>query len=198
LAGGIACPTIRNRGARKINRVAGPVGDHLHHVGIADLARIFDALLQRTHPDIFIVEQRQNGGVNGGGIDQRFVALYVNNQFGCIGGCNFGYAVGTRDMVRARHTYRRAETACGRRYAFIVRGDGDTGQVTGLGCTFEDMLQHRLGADSSERFAWEAGRGETRRDHAQNFTAHRRFYHKRAVLHSWKKERLGSCDGPAI
>src|ERR1039457_1255452 len=189
---------IRNGGPRKIDRVAGPVRDHLHYVGIADLARILDALLQRTHLDILVVEQRQNGGVNRGGIDQRLVALYVYDQFGCIGGGHFRHPVGTRGVVRARHTHRRAEAARGGGNAFIVGGDNDDGQVTGFGGAFEYMLQHRLGADSSERLAWETGRSVTRRDNAQNFTAHRRFYHGIAVLHSWKKERLGSCDRPAI
>src|ERR1022692_3386902 len=109
-----------------------------------------------------------------------------------------GTPVGTRGVVRARHTHRRAEAARGGGNAFIVGGDNYAGQVTGLGGAFEYMLQHRLGADSSERLAWETGRSVTRRDNAQNFTAHRRFYHGIAVLHSWKKERLGSCDRPAI
>ena len=46
-----ASRTIGNRAARKINRVAVAVGHHLHHVGIGDLARILDALLQRAHDD---------------------------------------------------------------------------------------------------------------------------------------------------
>src|SRR5450631_29619 len=101
-------------------------------------------------------------------------------------------------MVRARHTHRRAESACSLSYAFGVGGDGDAGQIAGLGGSFVYMLQHRLGADSSEGLSWKTGRGITSRDNAQNCTAHRRFYHKSAVLHSWKKERLGSCDRPAI
>src|ERR1039458_6961851 len=108
--------------------------------------------------------ERRAPTLSSSGIDQRLVALYIYDQFGCIGGCHFRHPVGTRAVVRARHTHRRAEAARGGGDAFIVGGDNDAGQVTGLGGAFEYMLQHRLGADSSERLAWETGRSVTRRD----------------------------------
>ena len=63
-------------------------------------------LLQRAHDDLGIVRQRQDGGVDGGGIDQRLVALDVDHHFGVLGGGHFRHAVGARKVVRAGHAYR--------------------------------------------------------------------------------------------
>ncbi len=49
------------------------------------------------------------------------------------------------------------------------------------------MLKHQSGTDSSESFAGKTGRCEARGNNTQNFTRHRRFYHKSAVLHLGEK-----------
>src|SRR5215208_7188659 len=45
----LAVADVGNSRARKIDRIAGTVRDYFDHVRIADLARIFDPLLQRAH-----------------------------------------------------------------------------------------------------------------------------------------------------
>lgn len=40
-----------------------------------------------------------DGGVDGGGIDQGFVALDIDHEFSVAGGRNFGHAIGARDAA---------------------------------------------------------------------------------------------------
>src|SRR5580700_905888 len=60
-APGAALPAIGYGTARKVNRVSGMVNDHLDHVGVGDLARVFDALLERAHDDSAVVGHGQDG-----------------------------------------------------------------------------------------------------------------------------------------
>jgi len=71
---------IGNRAARKINCVAGQVGDHLDDVRIVYFRRIFDALGQRRHGNIRIAGQRQHGRVDSRRIEQRFIALNIDDH----------------------------------------------------------------------------------------------------------------------
>ena len=103
----------RNRAAGKINRVAGQIGDHFHHVRIGDLARILDALLERGHGNVGIVQQRQRRGVDGRRIDQRLVALDVDDHLRVVGRGDFGHAVGSGEMIGARHLHLCAKSPRG-------------------------------------------------------------------------------------
>jgi Ca-activated chloride channel family protein len=49
------------------------------------------------------------------------------------------------------------------------------------------MLEHGFRGDGDESLTWETRRSEPSRDHAQNFTGHRRSYHKINMLDSKKK-----------
>src|SRR5438046_8600417 len=52
------------------------------------------------------------------------------------------------------------------------------------------MLQHGFGSNGGQDFAGETGRLESGRNDAENFTRHRRSYHKSGVLDSGKKGKL--------
>ena len=55
---------------------------------------------------LWLVEQRKRRGIDRGRIDQRLVALNVDDQIGGFGGRHFGHAVGSREMIGARHPHR--------------------------------------------------------------------------------------------
>ncbi len=120
------------------------------------------------------MDQRQDGGIDGGRIDQRLIALNVHNYVGVFGRCNFRGAVCTRKMIGARQTYDCSELPGGLHDAIVVGGDDCAGQVTGLGGTFIDVLEHGFGGDLGENFTRKTSGREARGNHAQYFTRHRR------------------------
>ncbi len=58
-----------------------------------------------------LVRQRQDGGIDGGGVDQRLVALDIDDNVGIFSGCNFCNPICTRKVIGARHPYKRSEQA---------------------------------------------------------------------------------------
>ena len=118
------------------------VGHHFHHIRVGDLGRIFDPLLQRAHDDFGIVNQRQNRGIDGIGIDQRFVALNVDDDFRGFGGGDLGDAVRAGQVVGAGHADAGAEISCNFVHSLVVCGNYRACQITRLGGTFVHVLQH--------------------------------------------------------
>ncbi len=91
------------------------------------------------------MDQRQDGGIDRGRVDQRLVALNIHDDLRVLGRSHFGHAVGTRKVVGARHPHRRSERACGVEYALVVGGNDGAGEVAGLLGTLVDVLQHGFG-----------------------------------------------------
>ena len=69
------------------------------------------------------MNQWQNGGVNGRGIDQRLVPLDVHHDLRVLGGGNFGHAVRAGQMIAARHPHRGSEASCGGSHTLVVGND---------------------------------------------------------------------------
>jgi len=114
----------------------------------------------------------KNGGVNGLGINQRFVALDVHVERGRFGCSNFGKTIRAREMIGTRHTHTAAELPNGDCNALVVRGNDHVGQIARCLGTLIDVLQHRLSSKSSERFSRETGGGKSGGDNAQNPRPH--------------------------
>ena len=129
----------------------------------------------------------QDGGVDRGRIDQRLVALDVDDHLGVFGGGHFGHAVGAGEVVGARHPHARAETPCGFVDPLVVGGNDRACQVARLGGPFVDVLEHGFGGDGGQDFAGKTGGGKPRGNHAQDFTRHTRSYHKTPMLDLGKK-----------
>ncbi len=124
------------------------------------------------------MNQGQNGGIDGGGIDQRLVALNVDDDVAGFGGGSFRHAVGAGGVVGARHSHLCAEIPCDLAYAFVISGNQDAAKVSRLGGALVNVLQHGAMGDGSENFTGKTSGGKTGGDHAQNFTRHKRSYHK--------------------
>ena len=174
----------RDRRARKVDGVAarGP-SPPSPRSGSSISRRILDPLLQCAHGDVGIVGQRQDGGVDGGRIDQRLVALDVHDQFG----------VCRRRPPRPRGRCRRggrsgscARGAPKRRASAKIRSSSVAiimlVQVSRLRGPFAHVLQHGFAGDGGESFAGKTGGGEPGRNNAQNFARHRRSYHENAAV----------------
>ena len=130
---------------------------------------------QRAHRRIRIVEHRKNCRVDRGRIDQRLVALNVDDQprLGMSRG-DLRHAIGAREMIGARHRHLRPEAPRFGVDALVVGGDHDARKVPRHGNTLVNMLQHRFGADFGESFSRKPRRRVTRRNDTQNFAVHRR------------------------
>ena len=76
------------------------------------------------------MDHGQDRGVDGGRVDQRFVALDIDDDFGIFGGGRFGHTVGTGKVIGARHTYTRAEIFCGGIYPIIIGGNENARKVS--------------------------------------------------------------------
>ena len=63
------------------------------------------------------------------GVDQRLVALNVDDQLGGIGGSHLGRAIGAGGVVGAGHADGRPEVSGFFEDAFIVSGNRNAGQV---------------------------------------------------------------------
>jgi Ca-activated chloride channel family protein len=194
--GSCPVPIIGNGTARKINRIARVVRHYLDDVRIGDLARVLDSLFQRGHLYVRFVNQRKDGGIDGGGIYKRFIALDIDDYFSSFGCRNFRNAICTRNVVGSRHTHTRSEGSGCFEDSFIVCGNDCAGKIPGLRDPFIHMLKHWFRGNWGQNFAGKASGGEARRDHAQDFTRHTRSYHKTAMLDLGKKGWL-ACMLPS-
>src|SRR5262249_22728763 len=104
------------------------------------------------HQRFFVVEDAENGGVDGGGIDQGLVALDVHDDVGVGCGGDFGDTVGSGGMVGARHSHTGLEIGGGGEGSFVVGGDDDVRQVARLRGSLPHVLQHGFTGNRDEGF----------------------------------------------
>ena len=185
-------PDVRDRLPREIQRVTLTIGDHLYHVGIVDLPGVFDPLLERRHDHRRIVHQRQNRRVDGGGVDQRFVALNVDDNFSTFRRRRFRHAVRARNVVCSRHPHRRPKTSCDFAHSRVICGNNRACQVASLGRALVHVLQHGFRGNEGQNLAGKTGRGNPGGNYAQNFTRHMRSYHSCAMLNLDQQREAGT------
>ena len=113
---------------RKINCIAGQIGDDLHHVRIRDFARIVYFFLEGGHGKAGGGKHGSNRGVDGTGINQGFIALDVDDDVRIFGGCDFGDAVCAGGVVRAGHADACAERAGGLEHHVAIGGNDRAGE----------------------------------------------------------------------
>jgi hypothetical protein len=139
---------IGNGAARKVDRVAGGIGDYLYHVGIGDFARM-------SSMRFLSVAITTSGSCTRGRMAVSMAAGSISGSSPWIlttisaffGGGHFGHAVGAGEMVGAGHDDARPETSCDRMNPGIVGGNNRAGQIAGLAGTFVDVLQHGFGGN---------------------------------------------------
>src|ERR1039458_4720762 len=101
---------------------------------------VFHAFLERPHDQVRLVDQGQDSGVDGGGRDQRFVALDVDNNSGVFGGSHFGHPVRAGEVIGARHAHTRAETFCDAVHSLVIGSNDHAGEVSRQRGTFVHVL----------------------------------------------------------
>jgi hypothetical protein len=109
-------------------------------------------------------------GVDGGGVNQRLVALYVDVNVGGDVDGYFGDTVGTSTMVGAGQDSFGAEGGDGVLDALVFGGNYDAGSAGSFAEALDNVLDHRTAGDLGQRLAGEANRGVARRhDHQYIF-----------------------------
>ena len=125
-----------------------------------------------------VVQQRKQRGIDRAGIDQRLIALNVDDQFGVgKGGRDFRHTIGTGKMVFSGHLDTGAKASGFVADALVVGGDNDGGKIARHGDTLVNMFQHGSGVETGKSFSGEAGRCVPGRNNAQDFRRHTRSYH---------------------
>ena len=99
-----------------------------------------------------IRRQRQHGGVDGRGIDQRLVALNVHDHLGGVRGRDFGHAIGAGAMIARASSEPRAERPRCVIDALVVGSDNHLGKIARLASPLINMLQHGLTGDRVRDF----------------------------------------------
>ena len=77
------------------------LGDDFDYIGIIDIGGIDDVLLQSAHRDRFVAMDGQDSGINGFGIDEWLVALYVDEEIAVLRGSDFRNAISAGGVVAA-------------------------------------------------------------------------------------------------
>src|SRR5262249_21325729 len=131
-------------------------------------------------------------------VDERFVPLYIDDDFSRIGGRCFRYTIGSGDVIRPGHANVAAETSCRFEHTFVIRRDEHARQITGHAGAFVYVLDHGFGGKWGENFAGKTGGSKSRRNDAQDFTRHRRSYHKTPMLDLGKKKGWGAAMLPSL
>ena len=87
------------------------IGDNLHDIRIVDLIRHLDPLLERPHRQFGVAQQREDQRVDSRRIDERFIALDVDDVLGIVGRGDLGDAIGSGRVIGPRHADDRFEAA---------------------------------------------------------------------------------------
>ena len=101
-------------------------------------------------------------------IDQRFVALDIDNRVTIQPRCNFCDAIRTAGMISPRHlhpTESRGDVAD----AFVIGRHNEIGEAMRLFATLDDPLDEGLASDRCERLPREAGGSVAGRNDADSF-----------------------------
>jgi len=173
---GVADP--RDRRAGEIEAVAFEIENRFHDVGVHDVPGVADGRGDGGDLGGGLFEERGDGSVDGGWVDERFIALDVDEDVACLMRRDFGDAFGAGAVVAAGHAGFAAESANGVDDALVVGGDDDVMDGLGLLGSLVNALDHRLAGQRNERLAWEARGSVTRgNDHYDSWFVgtHRNF-----------------------
>lgn len=158
----------RNGGAGEVEGVPAIVGDNLDHIGIAKFIGVGKGAAERAHLDGRVGQERRNGSIDGVGLDQRLIALQVDDGTAGVGSHHLRDSIGAAHVVDARHDRGAAETAHGARDALVVGGHDYGVHQTRRGRAAIHVLDHRAAGDRGKNFSGETGRLEPRGDDGED------------------------------
>ena len=114
---------------------------------------------QRGHVGVGVGRAARISRFEGRRLDERFVALEVDDDVGVEAAGDLGDAVGAAGVVAARHLDAAAEAVDGGDDARVVGGDDDGIDAAGLAGAFVDVLDEVLAGLAEQRLAGQAGGG---------------------------------------
>lgn len=154
---GLVDPAIvRYWAARKVNGISRKAGHHFDHVRIRDFTGCVDTALESRHDEARVIQKRLCGQVNGGGVNQRFVPLYVDHD-GKVQGCGYlSRPVGSGKMAAAGHHHSGAEFTSRAEDAFVIGGHHQLRDSFRQRCFFPNVLQNGFTKQGDEGFARES------------------------------------------
>ena len=115
---GVANPW--NRSAGKIKAVSFEVENGFHHIGVHDVARVADGSRDCGDLGGRLFEECGDGGINGRRINQRLIALDIDEDVAFLVGRDFRDAFCACPVVSAGHTGFAAEGANRVDYALVI------------------------------------------------------------------------------
>jgi hypothetical protein len=116
---------VRNRRPGKIQREPAAIENDLGDVGIVQLGGVVNPAVERRHLHRAIGGEGRNQLADRLRIDQRFVALDVDDDVGVERGRDLGETIGAGFVRRFGQPHAAAEVVHARRDAQIVGGDDD-------------------------------------------------------------------------
>ena len=131
--------------AGEVECVPVAIEDHLHDVGIVELRSIGHRVGGRDHGEVGILHQGGGQGIDEGWIDERFVALdvddvgYLRTAPDCLRD-----AIGSGGMLRRSHRHLRPELKSCVANALVVGGHQEEVEFLAGAHPFEDVMQKRL------------------------------------------------------
>jgi hypothetical protein len=152
-------------GAGEVKGVAESVEDELDDVGVGDERGVIERAAGRDHREGGIVAEFTGEGIDEFGIEERFVALNINDvswRMALRGG--FGNSIGAGGMIGAGANGAGPDGLAEGGDAVVVSGDNELVEFLATRSALEDVLKKRLSKKRMEGFSGEAGRGPAGRD----------------------------------
>jgi hypothetical protein len=134
------------------------VHDHLHDTWIVEVFGLVEPLAQRAHSFPLGGEQRLHRVVDRRRGNERLIALHVHDEIRLERRRNFREPIGARGVIGARHHRDAAELVHDGGDFFVVGGDDDRVDASGVRGARPLVLDHRFAVDERERLARQARR----------------------------------------
>ena len=157
---------IRHERPRKVQRVALQIRDYLDVIGVLHLFLVRHGRHDRRHLKRPILFEQGSQPVDEFRIDQRFIALHIDDQLHVlIGRSNLRQSVCTGRMIRCGHHGLTAVGTHSLANPFIIRSNQHFLHTIGLHSAFIYTADHRLAGNIQQRLTGQPCRGVARRNH---------------------------------
>src|ERR1700680_161582 len=158
-----------NGRAREIQGVAVKIEDGLHNIGVHDVGGLGDRHRQSRYGYLRVFLDGGHRGIDRRGLDQRFVALHVDDDFSVAARQRrLGHPFRAGTMIGAGHDRLTAERLHRVPNPLVIGGHNHARNRGRLPHPLPDSLNHGLARERHQRFARQACRGVARGNHGEN------------------------------
>ncbi len=124
---------------------------------IAGFRRVVEPTPERGHDQRAVGRKRAERLLDHRRVDQRLIALHVDNEIAIEGARDFGEAIGAGLVRWTRHADPATKRPHGGSHTLIVCGDHDVAQRAARGCAAIHVLDERLARKVGEKLSGESG-----------------------------------------